>query len=754
MFGRSKIAIRKEILVRNYRTLIQERYIIFLRVLGVLFLSLVLVIPPYLWVKNRFEEFKVKSSLASRVFQRSGYDLKIGQIEWIWLPSFGFRIQEARISLPGSNQVLLSADEVIIHASMWGIASPDQRIVINGIGLTGVQVALLEADEEVHNWVFQSEDGLLIKVPFQSFLTDQAQSDQIAIQSPATDAVLPVVIQLDWLALNAARFSYDLGGHLYQLALDDLQLNQIQTMDRIAIEATGVMEREGWPKVGFNLPAVTNLTSAARPVSQEEAVSDIQTRIIEINPTRREAIRRPQADSSEEAAERRRFAVHIKDGKISFDDQPAHQFNSEINMLKQEIQLTLSLQGDVNLKLSDMTIGTTSEAFNLDGQIRLATDYPAKLAELARVSLPAAMEQLGIEGHLRYTSEGFSLSNASLELNNQHFTGSLNWLKEQADLSQTIHKLKLDLTGDRLNLNPWPQEVLLPFQLPDNYRWELLLQLGRLDYVDLTVQGIGLQGRSDGQRGLINMTVDQLLGGLFDLQIAVDLTTEQTLWQSRFNVQGADSKVISDWLGLPFGLAARLDFSGQSSLQGNDLAGLAQSTRINAKFSAKDGEFMLGGIKANARELAYLSGDQALIEAWPDQLSFGSLEGTLQIGEGSDKQFFLARMDNLEIKAAGAINPFQRLMDLNVGFIIHPPPEGETPLIEGETPLIGGYLQDIEWPMVCMGLYQSNWPCRLAYQPVLETILDQVKKKKSRRFWLDNSTLDFLDEDEDVADLP
>ncbi len=734
MFNRSKIAIRRDILVRSYRTLVDERYSLLFRFLAsFLLVSLVSGIC-YFWLANRLDRERVITGLTEAVFEHTGYDLHLEDLDWRWSPSLVLRLQGIRITLPGSGVPLAHMDEAIVDVAMLSILSPNQSILVDKITLVGFTSGLLTGDKnDGYSWVLTSEEGGTIKVP----LFPANEPARFTVRTSAESSSLPTTFAVDELVFKQAGLHYQAEDLEFRLAFEVLQLQDLLSNDWVSSSASGSLLIPGSPRVNFDLNTLVNRSSARRIIPEEELSAD-RSRVIDINVQQRRG--EVQVEPSEEPSESpllADFSARVVDGRVSFDDSPLHQLSGDISLVQRQARVDLEMTGEINLKLSNLVVNILDAGIDLDGRLGLSTENPPALARFLGQPVPVPLQKFGLEGFFKYTREGLFLNNAELSVNDQRFSGNLAWITEPSP-EEAVHKVRISLNGSRFALDPWVYELSFVEQLPPAWKWEFLLQLHALEFAGLEIEGIDLQSRSDGQKILATATADQFLSGSFNGQLAADLSLKAADWQMRFINNGMDIEKVSDWLGFPLSVSGRLNLSGQASLAGRSLQRVAESARLNLQFLVNNGVFENEGIRALASELAYMTGDQEAVKKWPETFDFDRLTGSLQMGTGTGRQFLDVKIDDLEIKAMGAADPFHRLMDFDVGILIRSSSEAEAPM--------KGYLQDIEWPVVCMGSWQSNVPCRLAHGPLLQRVVRQVEDDKRRLFWLENSLLNIPDD--------
>ena len=731
MFGQSKFAIQKDIMLRNLRQVASERYVSVFRWL----IGIVVAGSIFFWWQNKISEDKTRSVIVDTVFLTTGYELELGDFHWTWLP-FGLELTDVKLKLPADGTVLIAADQANLEVSIISMLSFNQSLVISALQLQGADIELQALADGTYSWyVQQADNAKTVGMPFEQLIQ---KTNQVALINTSTTMSLNT--DVNELVLKDVDVTYHHAGRTYQVHFVQLKAEDIESFTSAAFTAVGHLETKGWPVVDFDIPGVISLGPKESPSIAEEAGSTNRTWALGIDSTKDDVLTGENdvtTTAKEQSSIISTYAARIVDGQFKIDGFDSHSLNLQIKFADQQWRLNLDVGGFNQIQLDNMIITKLFETIHWTAKTKVSFRSIPLLERLIDVQLPELLQFASLEGELQGIDGDISVSNAIVGVNKDTFAGGMTWVAED------INKIKIHLAGVYLNLSSWIDggltQTAASLLWPGRHKWEFLLDVDTLEYADLSFSGWSLVSRSEGKHIQAQIKTKEVLSGTLDTQIALDYTTEMPIVQLKFDVAGIDTVDFSKWAKFPLGLVASLTGSGQINMQGDNLADLLQSLQGAAKFTAPSGIFDSSGIKDQAMELALLTDDTITVQQWPEQLNFEGLQGAIQIGPGVDQQWLKAQIDNIQIKVRGAINPIDQLMDLEVGFIVGASAEG-TPRA------ISGYLEDIEWSITCLGIYDTFFPCRLPLSsPSVDRIMKLVKTQKTRNFWLQHSHLDTLE---------
>lgn len=735
MFGQSKIAIRKDIMLRNFRQAASERYVAVLR----WSIGIIVAASIFFWWQNKISEDRARSAIVDAVFLDFGYKLELGHFNWTWWP-FGLELTDVKLKLPANDVVLIAADKVRLAVSIISILSFNQSLAISKLQLQGADVELQALADGTYSWYAQQADNAEpISIPFEQLMQE---TDQVALIN--TNASMSLEPEIGQLALKDVDLTYHHGDRTYQLHLAQLKVDDIESFTSAAFTASGQLETKDWPVVDFDIPGVISLgRKELPPIAEEEGGSSNRTWVLDIDLTQDDV---PASGHDAAVTDKEQpsiasaYAARIINGQFQIDGFDSNNLNLQIKFADRQWRLNLEVGGADQIQLDNMVINKLSDTIHWTAKAKISFSSIPLLEKLIDAELPEFLQFVSLEGDLQGIDNNISMNYAIVGINKDTFAGDMTLASED------INKIKIRLAGVYLDLSPWVDAILdqtaTSLLLSDQHKWEFLLDVGTLKYADLNFSGWSLVSRSEGQHIQAQITIEEVLSGALAAQIALDYTTEVPIVQLKFDVAGMDAVDVIKWAEFPLELATSLTGSGQINMQGDNFADLLQSFQGLAKFTAQGGIFDSSGIKEQAMELALLTDDSATVQQWPEQLNFESLQGVIQVGPGVDQQWLKAQIDNIQIKAKGAINPIDQLIDLEAGFIIGAP-------AEGAQRAISGYLEDIEWFIDCLGIYETALPCRLSSSSsAIDRIIKLVKKQKVRNFWLQHSHLNTLKEDE------
>lgn len=709
MMNRSKILIRKDIFLRNYRYLISERYADLLRFVAVCSFSLLLVGGTVLWWLSRFDVDEIQSSLVSLVEQRTGYQLNMGSLQWHWFEGSGLSLEDVTLHMQGEPNEVASIEHIRVRSSIWSMLWSRENLLADA-QITGIEIKIKALPDGSYDWGADTAEDAS---PPLDNNRQQALNPAAAFLALNFDALTFENMLIDYQGLEHSHVFFL--KHLRLLAMED-------STTTVALSAEGQMLIEDFPVIRFNVAGFAQPGIATvEPQDSESSISFKRVLSIGDGTTRTIVDTVPPVSGGGDSIRpsRKSYGLQIESGRLHIGEIDPYTITLDAKLVDGILAFNLDVLGNTKLSLIDMEIEDFFGNLRWTGKVNFSSNQLHELATSWGVQLPQPLQSLSLEGVLQGGNQQISAGNAQVSVNGQNFSGNL------ALASRDTTDIRLDLAGESFYLDPWVEwwedqkaleaasasagksPALVSMATVSNYRWELLFRINVLNYLRATLRDTVFDSRSDGQRLFARLQSKQTAGGTLESQLALDFTPKQPTWQLRFDSQNVALGEISNWFALPLGIQGEGSIQGRASLFGNTREELLNSVQGELQLTANGGVLDSSGIRQQAMAVAVLTGDEFLVSQWPQQFNFDVLRATLKVGKGADTQRLEAQIDNLEIRAEGSINPWQRMLDFDSRFVIrgHPYTSG---------PGISRYLVDQEWPVVCWGLYEESLPCGLA----------------------------------------
>lgn len=686
--------------------------------------AIVVLVVGTAWFVNRLHIEEIRKEVAQILDSQGDYRIFAEDVDWTWLGGLGVRLSGVTVRFADTEAVFANIKEIYIDVAIVPLLLDASEIILNEIVVTGVSLKFEILPDGSYLWhgareVAEPKVESLFEalVPTPRAFNTQRGANRLAFK--------PDILTLENVVVECT----DQQGSC-RLQLDYLQARGLQNTHEARIVTRGHFATTNLAPVHFDLAGIAHLPLRGLEANRRRLDSrtrerrtltgqGITTAFVEERLSPVEFFM-PMGTS---------WQFQVTQGRLQSDGGLSYDLpQMEISWLDDVMRANGRIQGDVVFTLTDFILRQPLSPVSWEGQVRMTADQAASLNALSDFSVPTALHTLSLNGYLLSTEDGFLCKQATVHLNEDIFQGEL-----RVGFEDSL-KIRLHGQASHLNLDTWLEQLRVPASslsqssvpaialskpetsplLPETqtnimrrYKWELLLQLDQLMLANLPMRNASFVSQFDGNALSLSVNAGQVLGGSFNMRLAVDFVPENPLWQFYFVTDQVDLTALSQWLSLRLGVAGTASIDGYATLRGATRAGVLDSIDGRIEVFSDDGLVDVTDIKQYASRFAAVTGDEDIIAAWPDQFRFHHLQASLTMPQGIADQRIEIQVDGLAVAAEGQINPFQQHMDLDVRFWL------KEHLYTASLNAISGHFRDIQWPLYCQGNYTYNLPCRL-----------------------------------------
>ncbi len=427
----------------------------------------------------------------------------------------------------------------------------------------------------------------------------------------------------------------------------------------------------------------------------------------------------------------------------------------------------------IALKFANLTLNTTMDIHSLSKQPKLdgSLDIPvfSLQALLSSVGQPTiqttdsnVLKRIGLKSTLNGSIEDLDIKNLDIQLDDTHYTGSLNYLAAKQFVTANIK-------GTELNIDRYLPPAVTPVtqasqtiermaskdaetsntdnstSLPSNARTEpQLLPLETIRLLNLDISFIqqkliaknlklnNLTLLMKAANGVITVTEasGKLYEGHFDVNAKIDASSDNPKWAINKTVNNIQiMPLLKDFQDLEI-ISGGINLNASIKTAGNTVSTIRSAAQGSASFDFDQGALHGFNLtKLTCEGVALINRDKVTKSDWSDESQFQSMKGSLTIdGNQFINKNITAAMSGLALIGKGVVNA----ETLNVNYGIDLKAIGD---LGDNACRVNEKVKDLAIPILCKGSLNDDPAklCDLDYSRMEDLVAAAGKKELERK---------------------
>jgi len=214
-----------------------------------------------------------------------------------------------------------------------------------------------------------------------------------------------------------------------------------------------------------------------------------------------------------------------------------------------------------------------------------------------------------------------------------------------------------------------PEQDLLPLKTIRSLAFEVKLALDKLTASNLRISDI--KADATGNKGLIDVkqVSGKLYQGSFMTTASLDARRDNPVWKLHENLSGVQTLPLLTDLAKLKSVSGAVNAKANVNTTGNRISALRSNAKGQASFNIDKGAFHGFNLNAMACEgIARINKEDIKTGGWPDQTTFNTLKGVVQInGNTLDNTNLSAQLAGLDLGGKGKVNLQQMNLNYELG---------------------------------------------------------------------------------------
>lgn len=612
-----------------------------------LIVIVVAVVAIALWTINPND---YKPQIEKVVESHTNLNLQLkGDIGWSLIP-IGLKLNDVQANLEG--KPFIKVKRLVAQIDFWSLLG--FQPAVNTFVLDGLDANLTKNRQGQGNWERIVPEG-------KTTAGSSGQPAPAKTQPPAKTAAgsgKPLQFNVHDVSIVDAHVNYT-----------DQSTGQSVDLNKVNLNASGIAPGKTFPlKLSFKVANAKPKLDVDGKLSakirfddrfQQFAVSDL-TSNFDLRGT-------PFGDKTVNAGVDGNVSANLKDEQADIQSLKLHFANVKVDT-------SAKVQGFKTPKVS--------------GKLAIAPFSPQQLlADMGQPPIKTrddkVLQKVALNTDLTGPAGDIQLKPFTLTLDSTVFKGDLQYRLKNSFIGVNLHGNALDLdsylppkakktkgTGGDSGAaagkaQSAPEQDLLPLKTIRSLAFDVKLALDKLTASNLKISDIKMD--ATGNQGLINVkqVSGKLYQGSFTTTASLDARRDNPVWKLHENLSGVQTLPLLTDLAKLKSVSGAVNAKADVNTTGNRISALRSNAKGQASFNIDKGAFHGFNLNAMACEgIARINKEDIKTGDWPDQTTFNTLKGVVQInGNTLNNTNLSAQLAGLDLGGQGKVNLQQ--MDLN-----------------------------------------------------------------------------------------